>query len=56
MVKFVKFLVHINSEHPQKAMSLMFEIETVGPFLAQKLKWGDHATPTPQRLCPCTLV
>ena len=32
MVKIVKFLVHIISENPLKAISLMFETETVGPF------------------------
>ena len=39
-VNIVKFLVHIISEHPLKAISLMFENETVGPCLFQKLKCG----------------
>ena len=34
----MKFLVRIISEHPKKAISLMFE--TVGPCLVRKLKWG----------------
>ena len=41
--KIVKFLVSINSEHPYKAISLVFEAGTVGPCLVQKLKWGAMA-------------
>ena len=37
-VKFVKFLVRIISEHPQKAILLMFETEIFRPYLVRKLK------------------
>ena len=54
VVKIVKFLVRIYSEHSQKTISLMLELKTVGPFLVQKLKWGGHGPPgpQPQRLRP----
>ena len=47
----MKFLFHIISEHLQKAMSPMFETETIGPFLIRKLKWGGgggggHVSPS----------
>ena len=38
-IKIVKFLVCIISEHPLKAISLIFETKTVGTSLVQKLKW-----------------
>ena len=38
MVKIVKFLVRVVSEHPLKVITLMFETETVGPCLVPKLK------------------
>ena len=41
-VKIVKFPVRIISEHLKKAISLMFETETVGPCLVRKLKWEGH--------------
>ena len=40
MVKIVKFLVRIISEHSEKSVSLMFETETLEPCLVWKLKWG----------------
>ena len=40
MVKIVKFLVRIISEHLLKAIFLMFETETVRPCLVRNLKWG----------------
>ena len=43
MVKIVKFLVRIISEHLLKAMFLMFEMETVGPCLVQKRRWSRRA-------------
>ena len=57
MVKIVKFLVCIISEHPKKAISLMFETETLGPCLVRKLKWGGmglypHPSLPPQWLNP----
>ena len=50
----MKFLVRKISEHPQKAISLMFETETVGPCLIRKLKWGmgEHPPWPPQWLRP----
>ena len=30
----------------------MFETETVGPCLVQKLKWGGHGPPAPQMATP----
>ena len=43
MVKIVKFLLRIISEHLLKAIFLMFEMETVGPCLVQKLRWSRGA-------------
>ena len=45
-MKNVKFLVHIISEQPLKAISLMFKTETVGPGFILILK-GGHGTPGP---------
>ena len=53
MVKIVKFLVRIISEHLLKAIFLMFETETAGPCLVWKLQWGGHGPPSPQWLRPC---
>ena len=47
MVKIVKFLVQIISEHLLKVIFLMFETETVVPCLVWKLKWGCHGSPGP---------
>ena len=52
-VKIVKFLVSIISEHPQKAIFLVFEAETVGPCLVQKMKLGLIP---PQWLCSCSVI
>ena len=43
----MKFLVHIISEHPKKAVSLTFETETVRPCLIWNLKWGGGIAPWP---------
>ena len=42
MVKIVNFLVSIVFEHSQKAISLVFETETVGSCLIQKLRCGGR--------------
>ena len=47
MVKIVKYLVNVISENRLKAISLMFETETVGPFLVRKLKWEAMVSPDP---------
>ena len=48
MVKLVKFLVRIISEHPQKAISLMFETDIFGACLVWKLApHGPPASPLP---------
>ena len=49
MVRIVKFLVRMISEHLLKAIFLMFEIETVGLCLIWKLKWGGGGS---LPLCP----
>ena len=60
IVKIVKVLVRIISEHLLKAIFLRFETETVGPCLVWKLKWvgrgrGQHGLlGPPQYLRPCT--
>ena len=47
-VKIIKCLVRIISEHPQKAISLMFETETVGLCLVRKLNLvGGGMAPQP---------
>ena len=57
-MNIAKFLVRIVSEHPLKAISLMFENETVGPCLFQKLNWEAMApclpppTPLPSDYAP----
>ena len=43
----MKYLVHIISENLLKAISLMFETETLGPFLVRKLKWEAMPPPGP---------
>ena len=45
MVKIVKFLVRIISEHLLKAIFLIFETETVGLCLVRKLKGGGGHVP-----------
>ena len=55
-VNIVKFLVHIISKHPLKAISLIFETGTVGPCLYREVKLGEGAwppAPFPHWLRPC---
>ena len=52
MIKIVKFLVRIISEHLLKAIFLTFETETVGPCLVQKLKWVTMAPLAPPVATP----
>ena len=54
-VRIVKFLFHIISEHLQKAMSPMFETETIGPFLIRKLKWGAGGHGPPSGYAPASI-
>ena len=42
----------IHTEHSLKTISLMFETETVGPCLDQKLKWGGMTPLVPRWLRP----
>ena len=55
MVKMMKYLVRIISEHLLKATFLMFQTKTVEPFLVWKLKWGGGPWPPwpPKWLRPC---
>ena len=42
MLKIVKFLICIISEHSLKLTSLVFETKTVGSCFVGKLKWGEE--------------
>ena len=48
----MKFLDGIIFEHPQEAISLMFETETDGSLLVWKLKWGGIAPLAPSVAAP----